>query len=93
MGGKNRRNSCNADSGGPLMVPVKVPSKIPGFKEPKFFLLGLLSEGPTGNMCHESSSNPSANSDSLLPSSVFTRVSKYLTWILENMQDSNKEIN
>ncbi|ODM90950.1 Serine protease easter [Orchesella cincta] len=83
VGGKGRRNSCVADSGGPLMVPVKVPSKISGFVEPKFFMLGLLSHGPTGRMCQNANDNEGRS----LPTSVYTRISKYFSWILDNMQD------
>jgi len=87
VGGKGRRNSCVSDSGGPLMVPIKVPSKVEGFVEPKFFMLGLLSKGPTGSMCQNTAEDGDDEEGRSLPTSVFTRVSKYLLWILDNLQE------
>lgn len=74
------------------MYPIKVPSRIEGFVEPKFFLLGLLSHGPTGNVCqianiHEDDEEKKEEASRLLPTSVYIRVSKYLSWILDNMKD------
>lgn len=75
------------------MLPIKVPSKIEGFMEPKFFMVGLLSRGPTGSSCQivddggkedEVSKHMASRA---LATSVYTRISKYLSWILDNMQE------
>jgi len=55
-------------------------------------MLGLLSQGPTGNMCQNAATAQDKEGEDedegrSLPSSVFTRVSKYLLWILDNMQE------
>ncbi|KAG8307791.1 hypothetical protein J6590_013488 [Homalodisca vitripennis] len=67
-GGIIGKDSCNGDSGGPLMAPISVESP------PKYFIIGVVSFGPT--YC----------ADTDMPG-VYTMVSDYVLWILNNIRE------
>lgn len=67
-GGEARRDSCNGDSGGPLMGLDQTDRLFP-----YTYLAGLVSRGP--KMC----GTPG------FPA-VYTRIDKYLQWIMANMR-------
>ncbi|KAJ3647411.1 hypothetical protein Zmor_019290 [Zophobas morio] len=67
-GGVKGKDSCRADSGGPLMH-LKLEKR----RESNFYVVGVVSFGPTP--CGQKN----------LPG-VYTKVSKYVTWIVENLK-------
>uniref|UniRef100_A0A8D8QL40 Serine protease easter n=1 Tax=Cacopsylla melanoneura TaxID=428564 RepID=A0A8D8QL40_9HEMI len=68
VGGKKGRDSCNGDSGGPLMWTGSFDRSISA----RVYLLGLVSLGP-------------ADCGVDIPG-IYTRVSYYLNWILDNIE-------
>ncbi|XP_014226467.1 melanization protease 1-like [Trichogramma pretiosum] len=68
-GGKNRRDACLGDSGGPLMKFTKTSEQD---VEPRFYNLGIVSFGP-------------GNCGAATQSVVYTRTASYISWILNNL--------
>lgn len=72
-GGEEKIDSCNGDSGGPIMI---ADSDSNGFSSTVYYLVGIVSHGP--RKCGTKD----------WPG-VYTRVSAYLDWILYHTQYSD----
>lgn len=68
---QNASNSCSGDSGGPLQFAAKIDGKS---KQPKYVQFGIVAFGKSS--CGKKS----------YANAIYTRVSSYMNWILDNMK-------
>ncbi|KAG8233779.1 hypothetical protein J437_LFUL003850 [Ladona fulva] len=72
-GGEKDRDSCEGDSGGPLSRPEEVETGNSTSDSPRHVLIGVVSFG--SRLC----------GSTRIPG-VYSRVSRYLDWILDNLK-------
>ncbi|KAL1448806.1 hypothetical protein WDU94_000066, partial [Cyamophila willieti] len=74
VGGTNGKDSCNGDSGGPLLWRGTFDST--NMVGQRYYLLGIVSRG--SGVCGDNS----------MPA-IYTRVSYYMKWILDHMEEAS----